>query len=421
MLEIYHKREVFYYKKLYLLPLSVLVTIIVVTKTESVGKDLNFRVYILAIAAFVVGTVELIIGGTLDLVANDLGVSISAAGQLITIFSVVFALSGKFERKTLYVGALSIFLIGNIISACSVNYGMLMFSRVICAASGSLIIALSVTLASSVVEPHFRARAIGIIFMGISGSLVLGVPLGLVLGNAYGWRAPFVLISILTVIAIACISLFLTKVPPTSVLSIREQIATLKDKKIVSAQLTSFLFLTGHLTLYAYLTPFLKDVMHVEANWISVFYFIFGIAAVIGGGFGGWLADKWGSKKSIISIIIVFACAIFLLPMMTFSFPLFIIMMGLWSMLSWAISPAQQNYLIEIAPESAGIQQSLNNSALHLGIALGSTVGGVVIEKSSVIYNAWVGGGFIILALLCAIFSITRGRSTQFAKEESIV
>ena len=75
----------------------------------------------------------------------------------------------------------------------------------------------------------------------------------------------------------------------------------------------------------------------------------------------------------------------------------------------------------EIAPESAGIQQGLNNSALHLGIALGSTVGGVVIEKSSVIYNAWVGGGFIILALLCAIFSITRGRSTQFVKEESIV
>ena len=155
---------------------SILVTIIVVTKIESVGKDLNFRVYILAIAAFVVGTVELIIGGTLDLVANDLGVSISAAGQLITIFSVVFALSGpvllaltgKFERKTLYVGALSIFLIGNIISAFSVNYGMLMFSRVICAASGSLIIALSVTLASSVVAPQFRARAIGIIFMGIS-------------------------------------------------------------------------------------------------------------------------------------------------------------------------------------------------------------------------------------------------------------
>ncbi|AVF26589.1 Purine efflux pump PbuE [Paenibacillus larvae subsp. larvae] len=392
------------------------------------GKNLNFRVYILAIAAFVVGTVELIIGGTLDLVADDLGVSIQAAGQFITIFSVVFALSGpillaltgKIERKTIYIGALSIFLIGNLFSAFSLNYAMLMFSRVMCAASGSLIIALSVTLASSVVKPHFRARAIGLIFMGISGSLVLGVPLGLLLGNAYGWRAPFVFISALTFISIIAISIFLTKVPPGAVLSLKKQIATLKEKKIVSAQLTSFLFLTGHLTLYAYLTPFLKDIMHVEAKWISLFYFIFGIAAVIGGGFGGWLADKWGSKKSIISIIIVFACAMFLLPIMTFSFPLFIVMMAIWSMLSWAISPVQQNYLIEIAPESAAIQQSLNNSALHLGIAFGSTVGGAVIKTSSVIYNAWIGAGFIILALLCAVFSITRKQFFTAEKKESI-
>ncbi|AQZ49233.1 MFS transporter [Paenibacillus larvae] len=389
---------------------------------------MNFRVYILAIAAFVVGTVELIIGGTLDLVADDLGVSIQAAGQFITIFSVVFALSGpillaltgKIERKTIYIGALSIFLIGNLFSAFSLNYAMLMFSRVMCAASGSLIIALSVTLASSVVKPHFRARAIGLIFMGISGSLVLGVPLGLLLGNAYGWRAPFVFISALTFISIIAISIFLTKVPPGAVLSLKKQIATLKEKKIVSAQLTSFLFLTGHLTLYAYLTPFLKDIMHVEAKWISLFYFIFGIAAVIGGGFGGWLADKWGSKKSIISIIIVFACAMFLLPIMTFSFPLFIVMMAIWSMLSWAISPVQQNYLIEIAPESAAIQQSLNNSALHLGIAFGSTVGGAVIKTSSVIYNAWIGAGFIILALLCAVFSITRKQFFTAEKKESI-
>lgn len=392
------------------------------------GKNLNFLVYILAIAAFVVGTVELIIGGTLDLVADDLGVSIQAAGQFITIFSVVFALSGpillaltgKIERKTIYIGALSIFLIGNLFSAFSLNYAMLMFSRVMCAASGSLIIALSVTLASSVVKPHFRARAIGVIFMGISGSLVLGVPLGLLLGNAYGWRAPFVFISALTFISIIAISIFLTKVPPGAVLSLKKQIATLKEKKIVSAQLTSFLFLTGHLTLYAYLTPFLKDIMHVEAKWISLFYFIFGIAAVIGGGFGGWLADKWGSKKSIISIIIVFACAMFLLPIMTFSFPLFIVMMAIWSMLSWAISPVQQNYLIEIAPESAGIQQSLNNSALHLGIAFGSTVGGTVIKTSSVIYNAWIGAGFIILALLFAVFSITRKQFFTAEKKESI-
>ncbi|CAM4049365.1 major facilitator transporter [Bacillus manliponensis] len=388
---------------------------------------MNLRVYILAMAAFVVGTVELIIGGTLDLVANDLNVSISAAGQLITVFSVVFALAGpvllavtgKIERKKLYILALCVFLVGNILSAVSPNYAMLFVARMIGAASGSLIIALSVTLASSVVAPQFRARAIGIIFMGISGSLVLGVPIGLVLGNAYGWRAPFILIAVLTVVAIIGIMLFLTKIPPTTVLTVREQLATLKDKKIISAQLTSFLFLTGHLTLYAYLTPFLKEVVHVDANWISVFYFVFGIAAVIGGGFGGWLADKWGSKKSIISIIIAFGIALFILPMVTFSFPLFIAVMTIWSMLSWAISPAQQNYLIETAPETAGIQQGLNNSALHLGIAFGSTIGGVVIEQSSVVYNASIGGIFVILALACAVFSLTR-KQNKVVKEESV-
>lgn len=389
---------------------------------------MNFRVYILAMAAFVVGTVELIIGGTLDLVANDLNVSISAAGQLITVFSVVFALAGpvllaatgKIERKKLYILSLCIFLVGNIISAMSPNYTALLVARMISAASGSLIIALSVTLASSVVAPQFRARAIGVIFMGISGSLVLGVPIGLVLGNAYGWRAPFILIAALTVVAIVGIALFLTKIPPTTVLSVREQLATLKDKKIVSAQLTSFLFLTGHLTLYAYLTPFLKEVLHIEASWISVFYFVFGIAAVIGGGFGGWLADKWGSAKSIISIIIAFGIALFTLPMVTFSLPLFIVIMTIWSMLSWAISPVQQNYLIEIAPETAGIQQGLNNSALHLGIAFGSTIGGVVIEQSSVVYNASVGGLFVILALACAVFSVTRKQNKVVNKKESV-
>lgn len=93
----------------------------------------------------------------------------------------------------------------------------------------------------------------------------------------------------------------------------------------------------GYLILYVYLILFLKDVMYVEVNWISVFYFIFGIVVVIGGGFGGWFVDKWGLKKSIILIIIVFVCVIFILLLMIFLFLFFIIMMGFWSMLSWVI------------------------------------------------------------------------------------
>ncbi|QRG68690.1 MFS transporter [Brevibacillus choshinensis] len=382
---------------------------------------MNMKIYILAIAAFVVGTVELIIGGILDIVAEDLHVSISTAGWLITLFSVVFALSApvlqamtaNVERKELLLWTLAVFFVGNAISSLSPSYWILMLGRMLSASSGSLIIVLSITIASSIAQEEFRARAIGTIFMGVSGSLVLGVPIGLVIGNAFGWRAPFIFISVLTLASMVAIYAFLPKIPPRPTIPLRQQLATLKKPKIISAQFTSVFMLTGHLTLYAYFTPFLKTALNVSSVWVSFIYFVFGLSAVCGGGIGGWVADKWGSTRSILSIIAAFAAVMFLIPAVTSSLYLFLIVMVLWSMLSWAITPAQQNYLIESAPESYEIQQGLNTSALHLGIALGSAVGGMVITHASVLSTPWVGGIFVLISFMCAVFSISRPSAVQ--------
>lgn len=383
------------------------------------------RVYLLTIVAFVVGMVELIIGGILDLVAGDLGVSVGKAGLLISIFSVVFAIAGpillaltsQIERKKLTLWTLVIFLVGNLIAVFAPSYSILMAARMISAASGALLVVLCVTLASNIVSEAYRARAIGIVFMGISGSLVLGVPFGLMLGNAFGWRAPFILITGLTLLSMAGVYFFMERIAPKPSIPMKDQLKTLKNNKILFAQMTSFLFLAGHLTLYGYLTPFLKTTMGLNGTWVSIVYLIFGVAAVLGGGVGGMLADRFGTKPSILGIIAVFAVSIFLIPYTTFSFPLFLIVMVIWSMLSWAVTPAQQSYLIESAPESSDIQQSLNNSALHLGIALGSFIGSIVIERSSVENNATVGGIFIVIALATAVFSMTRTRSEVVVSE----
>ncbi|MCP3031325.1 MFS transporter [Halobacillus sp. A1] len=377
---------------------------------------MNKKVYMLAIVSFVVGTVELIIGGTLDLIAEDLGVTLGQAGLLITIFSLVFAIASpllltvtaKYERKQLTLVALFVFFLGNLLAFWSPTYSVILIARIISAASGSLLVVLGITMASAIVQKEYKARAIGIIYMGISGSLVLGVPIGLTIGNAFGWRAPFLLIAILTLVSMVGVALFLEKIEPKPGLPLRQQLRTLKDNKILTAQLTSFLFLTGHLTLYAYLTPFLKTTMGLDGTWVSIVYFIFGVAAVLGGGAGGLISDKWGAERSIPVIITAFAISIFIIPFVTFSLPLFLIVMVMWSMLSWAITPAQQSYLIAAAPETSDIQQSLNNSALHFGIAFGSTIGAIVIEQSSVIHNASVGGVFVLFALVTAVYSITR-------------
>ncbi|HZG72098.1 MAG TPA: MFS transporter [Chondromyces sp.] len=377
------------------------------------------RVYLLTIVSFVVGMVELIIGGILDLVATDLGVSLGQAGLLITIFSVTFAISApilsvltaKIERKRLTLVTLFIFLVGNIVAVFSPTYSILFISRIISAASSSLLIVLCVVMAVNIVEPKYRGRAIGIVNMGVSGSLVLGIPIGLMLGNTFGWRAPFIFISLLSLLSIAGIYFFMSRVASTSQVSIGKQLASLKSRKILFAQLTTVVLLAGHTTLYAYLTPFVKTTMGLDGTWVSAIYLIFGISALSGGAIGGTLADWLGAKPTILAIIAIFCFAIFSIPYTTFALPIFLIALAVWGMMSWAVTPPMQSYLMTISPETSNIQISLNNSAVHLGIAFGSSIGGIIIELTSVEQNATVGGLFAVLALGTALISMAKRRS----------
>ncbi len=394
---------------------------------HDLGKVLKYmdkRVYLLTIVSFVVGMVELIIGGILDLVADDLGVTLGQAGLLITIFSLTFAISGPIlsfltatiERKKLTIITLFFFLIGNIIAAISPSYTILFIARIVSAASSSLLIVLCVVMAATIVKPAYRARAIGIVNMGVSGSIVLGVPIGLVLGNSFGWRAPFIMITILTLLSITGIYFLMEKVGAEKQSSLTKQFASLKDSRILFAHMTTFLLLAGHSTLYTYLTPFTKDYIGLNEAWVSVIYFIFGIAAVSGGAIGGLFGDRYGSNRTIKMVIIIFSIAILTISHTTFLLPLFLFNLIIWGMMSWAVTPPMQSHLMATAPETANIQISLNNSSLHLGIAVGSSIGGVIIDMTSVANNATFGGMLAILSLGTATLSMRKKHSIQTYK-----
>ncbi|GFZ87782.1 MFS transporter [Compostibacillus humi] len=375
------------------------------------------RVYLLTIVSFVVGMVELIIGGILDLVAADLQISLGQAGLLITIFSLTFAFSApvlsvitrKIERKQLTLITLVIFFLSNILKVVSPSYFVLFLARILSAASSSLLIVLCVVMAANIVQPKYRGRAIGIVNMGVSASLVLGVPIGLTFGNMFGWRAPFLFIAILSLFSIAGVYFFMEKVAPTKQISLWKQIGSLKEKRVFFAHVTTFLFMSGHSALYAYLTPFVKTTMNASPTWVSVVYFIFGAAAVTGGAVGGASSDRFGQRPTTYSVILLFTFAIFTIPYATFHPVLFTIVLIVWGMMSWALTPPLQSYLMDVAKETASIQVSFNNSALHLGIAFGSTIGGIVIEQTSVTYNATV-GGFITLLAIGTAFMTMRNR-----------
>ncbi|MCM3634047.1 MULTISPECIES: MFS transporter [Paenibacillus] len=387
---------------------------------------MNIKVIALTISAFVVGLVELIIGGILPQIADDLNITIAKAGMLITIFSLVYAVTGpllltltsRIERKKLMLGSLVIFFIGTLLAFWGSSYMMLVAARVINAASGSLIVVLALTMSVKVVPERFIARAIGFVSMGISSSIVIGIPVGVLISDYWNWRIVFLFAALLTLFAFIIIVAFIDPVAPGKTISLRDQFRAIKRVKIWSAHCMLMFAIGGHYVFYAYLSPYLTQYYQLSAQMISVIYFIFGFSAIAGGYVGGLLSDRLNPRKAIVAIVFTFLLTLITISVTRDSFAMFIIMLVLWGMMSWAVSPPEQAYLIETEPETADIQQSLHNSALQLGIAAGSGLGGYLIKTTNdVAVTSWAAAIMMAISLGFALFSITRKVSSHHQKQ----
>jgi DHA1 family putative efflux transporter-like MFS transporter len=380
-------------------------------------KNYKWIIYLLALGATVVGTAESIITGILDMVATDINVSIGLAGQLVAMYSIAYAvgtpiliaITSKIDRKKMLFTALLIFLIGNVIAVLSPDFTILMISRAILGVSAGVFAVVALGIAAQIAPPEKRGSAIGTVLMGTSLALVVGLPLGTLIGEYMGWRWIFAILGIITIIPIIAIIKAIPKMSGQETIPLSKQLAVLKDFKVISGLLTSLFFITGYSVVSTYLAPLLRENAGLNTNTISLVLLGMGLMAVVGARVGGYGADKWGIAPTLIVSLLIHVIALFFLPFAAVTFVGAMFILALWMLGAWTTAPAQQFYLVTIAPKSTEIILSLNSSAFHLGVAIGAALGGVVVERLTLSSIGWVGGLVVILATVFAVLSILMG------------
>ncbi|MGN7413074.1 MFS transporter [Paenibacillus sp. SAF-068] len=376
-------------------------------------------IYILALAVFLIGTLEYIITGVIEMIASDLSVSTSEVGLLVTVFAlaaaiiapILIAITINMDRKKLLLATLSVFIASNGLMLVNLSYETLLWVRIIQGASGGMATVVAMAVSTRLVEKEKRGNAIGIILMGLSSSLVLGVPLGTFFSEMFGWRVLFVLIGLLSVLPLLIIYKMVPAIKEEEKITLRMQLSILKNPLILTALLITLLYIGGYSTLFTYITPFLQAKSTLTMTEISGVLFLAGICSFVGSKLGGQLADAKGSKFTICLGLLLQGATLLLFALEGVNLMMLILVLMIFMLATWSISPAQQLFLVTLAPRNPDIALSVNTSFIQFGFALGSGIGGIVISRTSVMYLNWLGFGAVGIALLLAIMLFKKLRS----------
>ncbi|PRO40101.1 MFS transporter [Bacillus sp. LLTC93] len=378
-------------------------------------------VYLLALAAFLIGTIEYIITGIIQMVADDLHVTTSTAGLLVTALAlsaaigapIVIALTINIDRRKILSWMLIIFILSNIVTSFSHSFEMVLMTRILQGVSGGTAIVVAMAVATRLVEREKRGTAIGIILMGLSSSLVLGVPIGTFLSSMIGWKALFAAIGLITIIPLIVVHRRIPSMKEQEPVTLGMQLSILKDKRILLAVAVTLFYVGGYSTLFTYLTPFLQESANLSITEISGILLLAGICSFLGSSLGGIAADKKGPTFTIFSGIILQIIMLMLLAFVTGNLVVMVAVIMMWMIATWSTSPAQQLYLVTLVPKSPDIALSVNTSFIQFGFALGSGLGGLVISRTSVLNLSWISAGTVLLALLMTILMVAFDRISQ--------
>ncbi|MEK8130565.1 MFS transporter [Paenibacillus filicis] len=384
---------------------------------EAPSQSFPISLISLTVGAFAIGMTEFVIMGILPNVANDLNVSISAAGQLITMYAlgvavgapILTVLTHKIPQKKLLYFLMGLFIFGNILAVFAPNYAVLMGARLITALTHGTFFGVGAVIASKLVHPDRRAGAVSMMMAGLTIANIIGVPLGTFIGQNMGWRASFATIAIMGVVTLIGIIIFIPKFKQEKSAGMLQQVAALANPRLLAFLLISVLGNAGLFTIFTYITPLLVQVTGFAEHSVTWILVLFGCGVTIGNFVGGKLAD-WKLMPTILGIYFA-TCVILTLFTVTVYNPITAVLtIFLWGVASFAVFPGMQVRIMNLAQSAPALASTMSHSAGNLGNATGAFIGGMVIIHLSIASLPWVGAVLVGLALLLAIACLMSDR-----------
>lgn len=377
------------------------------------------RIATFIISVFIVGMVEMMVAGIMNLMSDDLGVSEAIIGQLVTLYALTFAICGpilvkltnRYPARPVLLWTLVIFIVGNGIIAVAPNFTILVIGRILSSAAASLIIVKVLALTAMLTIPKNRGKMIGVVYTGFSGANVFGVPIGTMIGDWIGWRFTFVFIIVISLIT----GLLMLKYLPTTTelnqanrmynnVSDDNQVTThiVRPVEIVKFLAITLLILIANSVTFVFINPLILENGH-SMGYVSLALLVNGVAGVVGTSMGGVLADKLTSKRWLIIAFTVFIIVMLAINLILSTTILLLVGLFIWNIVQWSTNPAIQSGIIEHVEGDTSQVMSWNMSCLNAGIGLGGIIGGLVVSNMNVEAVTFVSAFIGLLGLIIVL------------------
>ncbi|MET3552660.1 MFS transporter [Burkholderia sp. 567] len=378
------------------------------------------KVFLLALGMFALGLDAYVLAGLLPEMALDFHRSIGAMGQIVTAFTLSYALlspalavaTAALDRRVVLVASLSVFALANVGSIVAPNFWMLILSRSIAGLAAGTYAPTAAATASGLVPLSVRGRALAIVLGGLTAATVAGVPFGLLIAAHAGWRMVLTVVIGLSAIAAASAAWSLPKIQ-AAVPGLRERFATLSHRVVLGRIGVMLCAATASLGLYTYFAPVFLTVSPVSPRVLPFFFFLWGIAGLAGNAMAGLMLDRQIDPNRILTAALcVLSIALLLLPFAAVNIFGAAIVIIVWGVAAWSLQVPLQHQLAQVAPDHISSTIALLASGVYLGSAIGSGVGAVVLHVSI----RWVSpaaGATVVAALLLHLVTSSAGNRAE--------